>query len=205
MASYEYTISTAFTDGKLNPSVFHETIDEDESITAPLLAVDADDGACYVRFDGDLSAGEKTELDTLVANHDGTLPDPGGINGFRSATYENEKTTTAVETWQEAIKLDIPLGAGGEYLISWSAEAKKVGQGSARMRVIIDTDEDDPLTDVDIDTRFFNPISGSKPVILSNTSAHTIYLDIVRNGEARSDQSGTAILRKLRLSCWRTG
>lgn len=70
MASYEYTISTDFPNGKVDPSRLGAEIRASAIVTA-LEGSQTSGDTCTIIFKADLSAGDKTILDGIVAAHSG--------------------------------------------------------------------------------------------------------------------------------------
>lgn len=77
MASYEYTISTDFPNGKVDPSRLGAEIRASAIVTA-LEGSQTSGDTCTIIFKADLSVDDKATLDGLVAAHSGEpLPQPG--------------------------------------------------------------------------------------------------------------------------------
>ena len=68
--SFSYTISTDTANGLLHEAALHKQI-KDSAIESPLDRVDSDADNLTVHFTSDLSAGDETLLDGVVAAHDG--------------------------------------------------------------------------------------------------------------------------------------
>ena len=75
LTEYDYTISTAFPNQKVNPTKLALEIN-DSSIAQTLNHIDTfeETDNCAIWFDDALSSGDQTILDTIVANHDGDPP-----------------------------------------------------------------------------------------------------------------------------------
>jgi len=74
---------------------FHDEIENETGITPTLLRVDRNDDVIDIVFDGALSAGEQTVLDTLVSNHAGIVIPK---TNFFKIYPENRKTKNNVYT-----------------------------------------------------------------------------------------------------------
>lgn len=85
MESYTYSISTDFPNGKVAADKLAQEIQQSAIVTA-LDRIDTTSDICDVWFKAELSAGDKTILDGVVAAHDGEpikpKPDPKSPSGF---------------------------------------------------------------------------------------------------------------------------
>lgn len=187
---YPYSISGDFPNTAVDSTKLKEEI-EDSAIATALSYINTSGDVCDVWFDAALSGGDETTLDGLVAAHDGipvVYPDEA------YASSEGESTVTIVG-WTEKASLSF-LAQDGDYMISWSAEAKTLNKN--KVVVQVEQDDTDVLADFSLIPDMVNfsawaPISGFKKVTLTK-GTHTFDLDF-----ATSVDTYSASLRYVRL------
>jgi hypothetical protein len=138
--TYEYTISTAFPNAKVNLSRLTKEIN-DSAIVTDLQDASFNNSVdtCYVVFVDALSAGDKTILDAIVAAHSGEpLPSPI-VYGSNYHIVEDEtiSITTATE-FQQKLRLSISDLEAGTYRVGWSFECLGSNKGQFLAQVQVD-------------------------------------------------------------------
>jgi hypothetical protein len=132
-----YTISTETANGSLNTDLLGQQIKDNTIITTGLDYFLTAGNELDAYFVSTLSAGEITELDSVVAVHD-------GYTTFqRWQRWASQKSqSTSSEEWTNAIQRTSEPLLDGYYKVSWNAEVRvvKVGgqltsKGSVRFSV----------------------------------------------------------------------
>lgn len=113
---YLYDLQLDFPNQAVNEDVLTAEI-EASSITQPLVGISVAGDDVTITFADALSAGEKTTLDTIVANHQG-VPFAETV---QRAFSEGEDTTTDT-SYQEKLSLATGPLPQGDYLVAWYAE-----------------------------------------------------------------------------------
>lgn len=113
MTTYTYPI-TAFPNDVVNHGKLDSEI-TDSSISPSVSASTLHDFIFSLFFDGTLSGGEQTELDGLVAVHDG-VP----YTHIKTLVAERVDTfTSTASAYTTVLLLSAPALAAGEYRLSW--------------------------------------------------------------------------------------
>lgn len=138
MERYTYAVATDTLNGAVAPDKLHAEIEKSIIISEQLLGITGDDVDLHCDFFAVLKASEITELDKIVAAHDGVpVPETDEPEGPISY-YEEETTPTSTlddTVWSPKISLNIdPIEYDGTYQFDFSALVSVKGDRKARVR-----------------------------------------------------------------------
>lgn len=186
---FTYSIANDFPNQTIDASVL--TAEINASSIGPVLegiTIDGDD--VVITFDDDLSTGEETTLDGIVAAHQG---DPF-VEDIQKLFSEGVQTETGT-TFVEAASLDSGLLAAGEYLITWYSEISvETGDNTSGViaRVLWNGTE---RAESAGNLSFYQSFGGSVIVDVNALAAPSLSVEFRRVGTAN-----TARIRRIRLS-----
>lgn len=126
MTIYNYTLSTDFSNN-INPTCLDKTI-EDYGFSNQLngITVEYDDDIVAIDFTGSLSPSDKSDLDTIITNHDPDdceeESDVGNVIGAAGDAESNEQSSTTSTSPQRKLRMSITDLPSGRYRIGWYFE-----------------------------------------------------------------------------------
>lgn len=187
---FTYSITSDFPNSIVNLAVLQAEINA--NLIAPARTVEGIEASgddVTIEFDDDLTAGQETSLNGIVAAHQGE-----GFVEVTQALYEEAEQTTSMTTYQEAAALDSGILKAGKYRLHWYAEtslAAVVATGRAVVRVMWNGSErgtDSNASD------FYTSFSGTVIVDVDDLDAPTLSIEYRMAGT-----SATARVRRCRL------
>lgn len=116
--NYTYSIAGDFLNEEIVNDKLVEEIEASSIDSTGLLHINTDGDVCKIVFDGTLSSGDQTILDSLVGAHDGIPCDCIECEGLES---ENESSSSST-SYQERNTFDISNIEAGKYKVSWYFE-----------------------------------------------------------------------------------
>lgn len=141
--TYDYTISTDFSNG-INERKLHDEID-DSSISPNCSGVNTEGDTATVVFAQELSAGEQTTLDGLVAAHDSTPIAEVNVDTVVSDDVTSSTTSTSM---QDKISITATLAEDNTpIVVTWYCEVRSSDSGT-RVKVEVELN-DTILCDID--------------------------------------------------------
>lgn len=189
--TYTYDILTDFPNQAVDAGVLSVEIEE-SSITTTLDGITVQGDNCDIIFVSDLSAGEKTTLDTIVANHQG-VPFNNGAQRINSIAAQDNSTNT----WQTAATLAAEPVGQEQYTLSFYCELRVTGgnnNSQAQFQVLIDGS--DVASGGVEGVTFFDARSGSLLISTDRGTAPVIELQWRQNAGSAT----TAQVRRVRLA-----
>jgi hypothetical protein len=133
-----YSISADTLNGAVAAGKLHKEIERSVIISEQLIGVSTDNDSLHCDFFDTLTAPEVTELDSIVAAHDGVeepvIEEPEEPISF----YEEEAAPTSTiddAAWSPKVSLNIdPVEYSGRYQFDFSALVSVKGDRNARVR-----------------------------------------------------------------------
>ena len=139
--TYTYPI-TAFPNDAVNLIYLEEAIEKD--IITPVVESLSHDGLVHVTFTQALTGTEETDLDVIVAIHDGEKTIPIELT-FQAERSNSFTSTASAYTQVLSLSASIPPGGQGDYRLKWfTLYGIDSGLVNFRMRINQD-DEEIPL------------------------------------------------------------
>jgi hypothetical protein len=189
--TFNYSIQNDFPNQAVDASVLSVEI-EDSTITATLEGINVNGDDCEIMFDTDLTAGEETTLNNIVANHQG-IPFNQGTQRVNAIAAQDNSTNT----WQTAVTLNAdPVGVD-QYTLSFYCELRTTGgnnNSQAQYQILLDG-SDVAQGGVEGKT-FFDSRSGGLLINTSRGTSPVIEIQWRQNAGA----STTAQIRRCRLA-----
>lgn len=119
--TYTYSISNDFPNQAVDLTTLEIEINANSVISADrtLDGLNTDGDDCNIVIDDALSVDQKTELDTIVGNHQGValLDTPQRANSLA-------EQTNSTSTWEDALTLSPGALKGGNWQVTWYCEIK---------------------------------------------------------------------------------
>jgi hypothetical protein len=135
---YDYSISGAFPNGRVNVNTLTTSI-EGSSITGSLEYITTTDNTCSIWFTNALSSGDKATLDALVGAHTGN-PE---VYIHRLYGESVKVSSTTSDTFIDKLAIKSTDFEDGAYCVQWYAEVsmRYYYQNRVRLRVLCDSSE----------------------------------------------------------------
>jgi len=193
MAHYDYAV-TAFPNDAVALSKLSDQIEGSAISSAALdhINVYEDGNLCEIYFDGDLSAGDQTTLDGLVAAHDG-VPYPNVQEQYFTSDGESETTSTK---WTDKMSEMTDEIGPGTYKLEWSAEVMTSHNGAqCSVRIMID---DQVVSDGGCLCGVWGLVAGFEKLTLTGLSARSLKFQFKGPGAIGEKQQQVLVSAKVR-------